>query len=136
MDWVAARVAPGKSVVNMSLGGGKSKAIDSAAARLYAKNAPLFVAAGPSGDACTGSPSGAPTAFAVGATDSNDALPSFSAYGPCVKMFAPGVGIKSAWIGSNSATRTISGSSTSTAFTTGAAALFVAQGGWRCITSW
>ncbi|KAF9125144.1 subtilisin-like serine protease [Mortierella sp. GBA39] len=103
IDWVAARVVPGKPVVNMSLGGGKSKVIDSTAARLYAKNAHLFVTVGSPGDACAEFPSGPPTTFAVGATDSNDALPSFSAYGPCVKMLTPGVGIKSTWIGSNSA---------------------------------
>src|SRR5690606_27593522 len=46
MDWVAARAVPGKSVVNMSLGGSKSTAINDAAARLYAANIPLIVAAG------------------------------------------------------------------------------------------
>lgn len=131
MDWVAQKVIAGKTVVNMSLGGGKSKAIDDAAARLYVRNAPLFVAAGGSGgDACTGSPSGATGAvLTVGATDRNDAVSPSSSIGPCVKIFAPGVGINSTWIGSNTATKIVSGSSMSTAFTTGAAALFAAQGG-------
>ncbi|KAK3813812.1 MAG: serine protease [Linnemannia elongata] len=131
MDWVAQKAIAGKTVVNMSLGGGKSQAIDDAAARLYAKNVPLFVAAGGSGgDACTGSPSGATgVALTVGATDSNDAVAPSSSIGPCVKIFAPGVGIKSTWIGSNTATKIVSGSSMSTAFTTGAAALLAAQGG-------
>lgn len=97
---------------------------------MYAKNAPLFVAAGGSaGDACTGSPAGAANAFTVGATDSNDAVSPGSSIGLCVKIFALGVGIKSTWSGSNIATKVISGSSMSMAFTTGVGALFAAQGG-------
>ncbi|OAQ29871.1 subtilisin-like serine protease-like protein PR1A [Linnemannia elongata AG-77] len=130
MDYVAANAVAGKTVVNMSLGGGTSTAINDAAQRLYAKNAPLFAAAGGSAStACTGSPGGAPNVYTVASTDSTDHVASFSSTGPCVEIFAPGVGIKSTWIGSNSATNTVSGTSMSTAFVTGAAALFAAQGG-------
>ncbi|KAK3813811.1 MAG: subtilisin-like protease Pr1B [Linnemannia elongata] len=130
MDWVAANAVAGKTVVNMSLGGGKSAAIDAAAQRLYAKNAPLFAAAGGSAStACTGSPGGAPNVYTVASTDANDHVASFSSTGPCVEIFAPGVSIKSTWIGSNTATNTVSGTSMSTALVTGAAALFAAQGG-------
>jgi subtilisin family serine protease len=130
MDWVAANGVAGKAVVNMSLGGGTSAAINAAAQRLYAKNLPLFAAAGGSAStACTSSPGGAPNVYTVASTDGNDHVASFSSTGPCVEIFAPGVGIKSTWIGSNTATNTVSGTSMSTALVTGAAALFAAQGG-------
>ncbi|CAO3572842.1 unnamed protein product [Mortierella alpina] len=127
MDWVAARAVAGKSVVNMSLGGGKSTAIDDAAARLYAKNIPLIVAAGNSAttDACTGSPSGAANTYTVAASDKNDVVASFTSYGSCVEIFGPGVGITSAWIGSTTATNTISGTSMATPHVVGVAALYL-----------
>ncbi|KAK3813810.1 MAG: peptidase S8 and S53 subtilisin kexin sedolisin [Linnemannia elongata] len=130
MDWVAARAVAGKSVVNMSLGGGKSAAIDAAAARLFAKNIPLIVAAGNSANnACTGSPAGAANTYTVGATDKTDYPASFTSYGTCVEIFGPGVGITSAWIGGTSATNTISGTSMATPHVVGVAALYIAQGG-------
>ncbi|KAG0284240.1 hypothetical protein BGZ96_011369 [Linnemannia gamsii] len=130
MDWVAARAVAGKSVVNMSLGGGKSQAIDDAAGRLFAKNIPLIVAAGNSANnACTGSPAGAANTYTVGATDKTDKPASFTSYGTCVEIFGPGVGITSAWIGSASATNTISGTSMATPHVVGVAALYIAKGG-------
>ncbi|KAF9941661.1 hypothetical protein BGZ65_002271, partial [Modicella reniformis] len=109
MDWVTQNATPGKSVVNMSLGGGKSKAVDDAAQRLFRANIPLIVAAGNSAtDACNGSPSGAANTFTVGSSDKNDRPASSTSYGTCVEIFGPGVGITSAWIGSPSASKTIS----------------------------
>ncbi|KAF9898344.1 hypothetical protein BX616_004157, partial [Lobosporangium transversale] len=127
MDWVAENATAGKSVVNMSLGGTKSKAIDDAAARLFKANIPLIVAAGNSAttDACTGSPSGAVNAFTVAASDKADKVASFTSYGKCVEIFAPGVGITSAWIGSPSAKNTISGTSMATPHVAGVAALYL-----------
>ncbi|KAF9945629.1 hypothetical protein BGZ72_001165, partial [Mortierella alpina] len=127
MDWVAARAVAGKSVVNMSLGGGRSTAINDAAGRLYAKNIPLIVAAGNSAttDACNGSPSGAANTYTVAASDKNDVVASFTSYGTCVEIFAPGVGITSTWIGSTSATNTISGTSMASPHVAGVAALYL-----------
>ncbi|KAF8949996.1 hypothetical protein CPC16_002763 [Podila verticillata] len=127
MDWVAARAVPGKSVVNMSLGGGKSQAIDDAAGRLFAKNIPLIVAAGNSATtpACNQSPAGAANTYTVAASDKTDKIASFSSYGSCVEIFGPGVGITSAWIGSTSATNTISGTSMATPHVVGVAALYL-----------
>ncbi|KAF9083670.1 subtilisin-like serine protease [Mortierella sp. GBA35] len=130
MDWVIQNHTPGKAVVNMSLGGGKSTAIDAAAARMYAANIPLFAAAGGSAtNACLTSPGGAPNVYTVASTDSQDKVASFASTGPCVEIFAPGSNISSTWIGSPTASNTLSGSSMSTGHVTGAAALFVAQGG-------
>ncbi|KAG0033624.1 hypothetical protein BGZ81_007882 [Podila clonocystis] len=127
MDWVAGRAVPGKSVVNMSLGGGKSQAIDDAAGRLFAKNIPLIVAAGNSAStsACDQSPAGAANTYTVAASDSSDRVASFSSYGSCVEIFGPGVGITSAWIGSTTATKSISGTSMASPHVAGVAALYL-----------
>ncbi|KAF9282429.1 hypothetical protein BGZ74_002154 [Mortierella antarctica] len=127
MDWVAANAVPGKSVVNMSLGGSKSTALNAAAGRLYAKNIPLIVAAGNSAttSACSQSPAGAANAYTVAASDKYDRVASFSSYGTCVEIFGPGVGITSAWIGSTTATNTISGTSMATPHVVGVAALYL-----------
>ncbi|KAF9359133.1 hypothetical protein BGX26_000077 [Mortierella sp. AD094] len=131
MDWVAKNAKAGKSVVNMSLGGGKSKAIDDAAGRLFAANIPLIVAAGndETVDACDGSPSGAANTFTVAASDKNDTTASFTSFGSCVEIFGPGVDITSAWIGGTNKTNTISGTSMATPHVVGVAASYLSQGG-------
>ncbi|KAF9170883.1 subtilisin-like serine protease [Mortierella sp. AD011] len=128
MDWVAANAVAGKSVVNMSLGGSSSTALNSAAARLYAANIPLIVAAGnDADDACDGSPSGADNTFTVAASDKTDAPAYFTSYGSCVEIFAPGVSIVSSYIGSTTAVKTLSGTSMATPHVVGVAALFLSS---------
>ncbi|KAF9986866.1 hypothetical protein BGZ75_001320 [Mortierella antarctica] len=129
MDWVSQRARGTKAVVNMSLGGGKSQSVDAAATRIYNAGIPLLVAAGndANADACNGSPSGAQGTFTVGASDSNDRIATFSSWGQCVDIFGPGVGITSAWIGSSSATNTISGTSMATPHVAGVAALLLSS---------
>ncbi|GJJ75222.1 hypothetical protein EMPS_07580 [Entomortierella parvispora] len=131
MDWVAQHAKPGKSVVNMSLGGGKSQAIDDAAGRLFSANIPLIVAAGndETVDACDGSPSGAPNTFTVAASDNKDSSASFTSWGSCVEIYGPGVDITSSWIGGTDASNTISGTSMATPHVVGVAALYLSQGG-------
>ncbi|KAF9162832.1 hypothetical protein DFQ26_003208 [Actinomortierella ambigua] len=127
MEWVVKNANGTKAVVNMSLGGGKSKAIDAVAAKLFKANIPLFAAAGndENVDACDGSPSGAPNTFTVAASDKSDKFASFSSFGNCVEIIAPGVDITSAWIGNPKAKKTISGTSMATPHTAGAAALLI-----------
>ena len=96
----------------MSLGGGVSTALDNAVANSIASGVTYAVAAGNSNaNACNSSPARVAAAITVGATTSTDARASFSNYGTCLDIFAPGSSITSAWYTSNTATNTISGTS-------------------------
>lgn len=127
MDWVANNHS-GPSVANMSLGGGASTATDQAVARLRNSGVTVVVAAGNENqDACNVSPARAAGAITVGSTTSSDARSSFSNWGSCVNIFAPGSGILSAWSTGNYATNTISGTSMATPHVAGAVALYLAD---------
>lgn len=92
------RSCPNGAVGNMSLGGSKSTAVNSAAANAVTAGLFLAVAAGNDGaNAANSSPASEPTVFTVGATDSSDNLASFSNYGSVVDILAPGVSILSTW---------------------------------------
>lgn len=125
VDWVA-RNAQRPAVANMSLGGGASTALDTAVKNAIAAGITFVVAAGNSNqDACRFSPARVPEALTVGATDRTDTRASFSNYGSCLDLFAPGVGILSAWYTSPTATNTLSGTSMATPHVTGVAALYL-----------
>jgi len=125
IDWVTGNHARGTpAVANMSLGGGASSALDAAVTRSIDDGVTYAVAAGNEGaNACSGSPSRVSRAITVGSTTSSDARSSFSNYGSCVDIFAPGSSITSAWHTSNTATNTISGTSMATPHVAGAGAL-------------
>ncbi|KAK0733000.1 peptidase S8/S53 domain-containing protein [Lasiosphaeria miniovina] len=116
----ATRNCPNGTVANMSLGGGKSTAINSAAAAAIKAGVFLAVAAGNSDDdAAFYSPASEPTVCTIGATDNTDTRAYFSNYGTLVDIFAPGVDVLSSWIGGTNATNTISGTSMATPHITG-----------------
>lgn len=125
INWVAANgIKP--AVANMSLGGGSSTALDNAVNSAVASGITFVVAAGNSGaNACNYSPARAASAITVGATTRTDARASYSNYGSCVDIFAPGSGISSAWKNSNTATKTISGTSMASPHVAGVIALII-----------
>ncbi len=125
VDWVAAnRITP--AVANMSLGGGASTALDNAINNLINSGVTTVVAAGNENqNACNVSPARVPNALTIGSTTSTDARSSFSNWGTCVDIFAPGSSILSAWYTSNTATNTISGTSMASPHAAGVAALYL-----------
>ncbi|KAJ9134316.1 putative Alkaline serine protease (PR1) [Pleurostoma richardsiae] len=125
LEWVVedAKNHPGKAVVNMSLGGPESDALDNAVDATIRAGVIVCVAAGnEKSPAETTSPARTPLAITVGATSVNDTIASWSNYGKMVDVLAPGVDILSCWIGSPTATNTISGTSMATPHVAGAVA--------------
>jgi subtilisin family serine protease len=127
IDWVKRnRIKP--AVANMSLGGPASAAEDAAVNAAIASGVTFVVAAGNENtNACVTSPARVPGAVTVGATDSTDTRASFSNYGSCLDIFAPGVSITSAVVDTDSATETWNGTSMASPHVAGAAALYLAS---------
>jgi subtilisin family serine protease len=129
VDWVTAQKNANPTVpmaANMSLGGGPSQALDDAIGRSTGVGVTYAVAAGNDGrNACNYSPARAPSAITVAATDNTDARTSWSNYGTCVDIFAPGLDITSAWYTGPSDTNIISGTSMASPHVAGAAALYL-----------
>lgn len=122
LDWI---LKNGKkpAVVNMSLGGEANASLDSAVENLFNNGYVMVVAAGNSNtDACSSSPARVSKAITVAATDSTDTRASYSNYGSCVDIFAPGSQINSSWIGSNTATKVLNGTSMATPHVVGVVA--------------
>ncbi|MQM27948.1 S8 family serine peptidase [Glycomyces albidus] len=125
INWVAANAIK-PAVANMSLGGGYSASLNNAVTQAVASGVTFAVAAGNEDqNACNVSPASAPAAITVAASDRTDTRAYFSNFGSCVDVFAPGVGITSAWHTSASATNTISGTSMASPHVAGAVAVYL-----------
>ncbi|MFM8563112.1 MAG: S8 family serine peptidase [Acidimicrobiia bacterium] len=134
LDWIRSYAMDGRrGVVNMSLGGNASDALDAAVTNLVNAGFVVVVAAGNDGgdldpfqrDACNHSPARAPSAITVGASDITDARAFFSNSGPCLDLFAPGMDITAAAYDSYSDTDVKSGTSMASPHAAGAAAIIL-----------
>lgn len=126
INWVNANHESGPAVANMSLGGGFTSSVNDAVTNSIADGISYAVAAGNSNaNACNYSPASTPNALTVAASDSSDKKASFSNYGSCVDLYAPGVGITSSTNSSDSSTGTWSGTSMASPHVAGVAALYL-----------
>lgn len=127
VDWVTAnRTNP--AVANMSLGGGKSSALDQAVTSLWNSGVFVAVAAGnDNADACQSSPAGASGVYTVASSTKTDAKSSFSNWGTCVEAYAPGSAIVSSYLAGT--TMSLSGTSMASPHVAGVGVLYKATFG-------
>ena len=129
MNHAASNKISDKAVANMSLGGGFSTASNTAVRNLHNSGVLTVVGAGnDNANACNYSPASEPVAITVGSTTRSDSRSSFSNHGSCLDIFAPGSSITAAWAGSNTATRTMSGTSMASPHVAGGLALTISAG--------
>jgi len=119
-----------KAIGNMSLGGGRTQSVNDATDAAVRTGVTMVCASGNSnGSACNFSPASSPLAISVNSMTRTDARSSFSNFGTCSHIFAPGSDILSAWIGNPDAVSTISGTSMAAPHVCGVGAEVLAEPG-------
>ncbi|WP_433058144.1 S8 family serine peptidase [Dactylosporangium sp. CS-033363] len=131
IDWITT-YAQQPAVANMSLGSDEPTVSLTQALQSSIASGVTWSAAAGNGDAdgnptnaCNNSPGNVGEAIIVGATDLDDRPAPWSDYGPCVDLYAPGVGITSDWITTDAATKQLDGTSMASPHVAGAAALIL-----------
>jgi subtilisin family serine protease len=128
LDWILSPANPNpktQAVLNLSIGGPKSDALNDAIERLVNEGITVVVAAGNERtDACTRSPASATNAITVGATELGDLKASYTNFGTCVDINAPGSSITAGWYFHSTHTRVASGTSMASPHVAGAAAVY------------
>ncbi|MDT0447072.1 S8 family peptidase [Streptomyces johnsoniae] len=128
IDWLTADARGRSAVALLTLGGAPSDVLDRAVRASIASGVTYAVAAGGGADdAGNYSPGRVTEAITVAASSCDDRVASFTNLGPAVDLFAPGVGITSAWPDGGDGTAALSGTSASAAFAAGVAALHLAD---------
>jgi len=126
VNWVANQGGNRPAVGSMSLGSTYNAAVNNAVAATVSSGTTMVVAAGNSNaNACNYSPASTASAISVGASDQNDARSSFSNWGNCVHIFAPGTGIYSTYLGNGYST--LSGTSMACPHVAGQAAVILSE---------
>ena len=127
VDWVTAN-HKSPAVANMSLGAAAAPILDTAVERSIRSGVTYVTAGGNNGgDACAMSPGKLPDVINVGAIDETDSRPSWSNYGSCISIFAPGVAVGSADYYSDVALASWNGTSLAAPMVTGAVALYLQE---------
>lgn len=128
-DWIISHHQAGvPAIVNMSVGMPKSEAFNEAVRRLIADGLIVVAAAGNQNrDACLYSPASERSAISVGATDITELRASYSNYGTCVDLFAPGSDLVGGWVGLPNTYRSSSGTSNAAPIVSGIVALMLQQ---------
>ena len=133
INWITTNAVK-PAVADLAFGGSPNTALDNAVANSIASGVVYSISAGGSNsDACNFSPQRVATALTVGSTGNGGGVPpampdqrsSFSNFGPCLDLFAPGMSILGAWFLSDQSTLTLSGTSAPSGFVAGAAALYL-----------
>lgn len=128
LDYVTKHAVAGKTVVNLSLISPMTKAMNDAAEAASAAGVVVVVAAGNQGsDSCKVSPASSNSVLSVGATDSKDTAATFSNWGKCVDVYAPGVDIPSLGIKGNDEEALKSGTSMASPYAAGVAAVYLSE---------
>ncbi|KAF9923923.1 hypothetical protein FBU30_006039 [Linnemannia zychae] len=132
IEWVVKRhISQGssaRSIINLSLGAEFNQPTNEAIQEAMRLGIHFSIAAGNDGkDACQFSPASTPGAMTVGATDKDDTVASYSNFGPCVAIYAPGSNIISAWADSNTATHAQSGTSMASPHVAGLMAMMLSE---------